>query len=431
MLFGVGLGAHPVGRDEAVSLLLIAHPPVLILRLLSAHEVHPAGYFLMLWAWPHGNLVAARLLSWLAAVAVIPLLHLAAGHFGLRRPWLAGLLAATSPFLGYYAAEARMYSWLALFGAAALLAVAAWPERPGWRWGVGLGLLAAAGIQIHYFAAFTVIGLLLVMVARRELRLAAITAVTAVILFLPGLALLGSQLPVFLRYPGEAWQERLTPTGLLAVAGLLFGGAEYQEWGRRAALLLAVPALYGLSRAPRRLVLLVAGSLLLPLVAGVFTTSLSARYLAAGVPALLLCLALAIDTLPSRLFAAGAAAACAVGLGLIAYADLRVDPVKPPTPQLLRMARAQGALYVVNHRHFAPQAAYYAPGAEAFAFPSPKVDHVGLWAVPPGLPYPPADRRPLLVVDYCGGRLELPAGYRADPPLKYPNELCVTVARGS
>src|ERR1700736_3149784 len=86
-----GINAHPVGRDEAVSLLLVSrHPFGQIVPLLTAHEVQPAGYFLLLWAWPHGNLVEARLLSWVAAVACVPLVTLAAARFGVRRPWVAG-----------------------------------------------------------------------------------------------------------------------------------------------------------------------------------------------------------------------------------------------------------------------------------------------------------------------------------------------------
>ena len=55
IVFGAGLGLHPMGRDEAVSVLLVRHSPGQVLALLAAHEVHPAGYFLMLWAWPHST----------------------------------------------------------------------------------------------------------------------------------------------------------------------------------------------------------------------------------------------------------------------------------------------------------------------------------------------------------------------------------------
>src|ERR1700704_3873480 len=121
LVFLVGIGAHPVGRDEAVSLLLVHHSLDQVVLLLVAHEVHPAGYFLLLWMWPHFDLIQARLLSWVAGVACVPLVTVT--RLGLRRPWLAGVLTACSPFLAYQAEEVRMYAWLALFGAAALLAV--------------------------------------------------------------------------------------------------------------------------------------------------------------------------------------------------------------------------------------------------------------------------------------------------------------------
>jgi len=428
-LFGVGLGLHPIGRDEAVSVLLVRHPVAQILQLLAAHEVHPAGYFLLLWAWPHSTPVEARLLSWLPAVACVPLGWLASHRLGLRRPWLAGLLLATSPFLAYESGEARMYTWLALFGAASLLAAASLPDRPGLRWGVGLGVLLAAGVYIQYFAAFTGLGLVLLLLARRHYRVAAVAVAVAGLLFLPGLALLLQQLPVFLRYPDQSWQERLTTHELYSISGLLFGGAEYDPWGRRASLLLALPALYGVLRAPRRVQLLLACSAGLPLLVGVFSATLSARYLSPAVPALLLSLAVAIDSLPRLAALPAAAAAVLVSLGLAAYADLRYDTLKPPTPELLAAARAAGAEYVVGHRHFAPQAAYYAPGGEAFAFLPPAVDHIGLWALPPGLAYPPAPGRPVLAVDYCDQPPPIPAGYRVTRTWSNPGaDFCAWLA---
>jgi len=123
-VLGAGIGLHPIGRDEAVSILLVRHTPSQVVALLAAHEVHPAGYFLLLWAWPHSTAVEARLLSLLPAVATVPVCLLSGARLGMRRPWLLGLLAAASPFLAYESQEARMYTWLAFFGAVVLLAVA-------------------------------------------------------------------------------------------------------------------------------------------------------------------------------------------------------------------------------------------------------------------------------------------------------------------
>jgi hypothetical protein len=410
-VFLVSINAHPVGRDEAVSLLLAGRSVGQIISLLTAHEVHPAGYFLLLWAWPHGNLVEARLLSWIAAVACVPLVMLAAARLGLRRPWLAGLVVACSPFLAYEAEEVRMYSTLALFGAAALLAVAALPEHPGWRWAVGLGALLAAGMYLHYFAAFTALGVIAVLSTRRQFAFAAQTVAVAALLFLPGLLMMIAQTAVFLSYPSQNWQERLTMHGLNTIIGLLFGGAEYDPYGRRLALLLALPAAYGAIRAPRPVQLLLACGAGLPVLLGLFSATLTARYLAPMAPLLLLCLAIAIESLPRPVVIPAALAAALVSLGLSGYIYFRYDTLKPPTPELLAAAHAAGAEYVVGHRHFAPQAAYYAPGGEAFVFARPPVDHVGLWAMPPGLAYPPSPSRPVLAVDYCEGPAPIPSGY--------------------
>jgi hypothetical protein len=411
-VFLAGITAHPAGRDEAVSLLLVRQPVERFVSLLAGHEVLPAGYFLLLWAWPHDSLLQARLLSWVAAVACIPVVTLAGARLGLRRPWLAGLLVACSPFLAYEAEEARMYSWLALFGAAALLAVAALPERPGRRWAAGLGALLAAGMYLHYFAAFTALGVIAVLLLRRHFSLAVQVVLVASLLFLPGLLLMIGQTAVILRYPTQSWQERLTTHGLNTITGMLFGGAEYDPYGRRIALLLALPAAYGVLRAPRAVQLLLACGAGLPLLIGIFSATLTARYLAAMAPVLLLCLAIALDSLPRPVFLPATLGALLLSLGLVGYLDVRYDTLKPPTPELLAAARAADAEYVIGHRHFAPQAAYYAPGGEAFAFNPPPVDHVGLWAMPAGLAYPPSPPRPVLAVDYCEGPAPIPPGYR-------------------
>lgn len=426
-VFGLGLNAHPVGRDEAVSLLLVRHPLNEVVALLARHEVHPAGYFLLLWAWPHDTLVGARMLSWLPAVVTAPLVGLLAARAGL--PVLtAGLLAAFSPFLAYYSAEARMYSWLSLFGAAVLLLLLHLPESPGRRWGIVLGILLAAGMYIHYYAAFTALGVLVVLATRRRLGVAGWALATAAVLYLPGLLLLAAQLPTFLRYPNEPWQQRLDLPGLYAVSGLLFGGSEYHEPGRRAAIVLALPALLGIARLSRELQLVAGAAIGLPLLLGTVTTSLSARYLAAGVPLLILALAAATAVLPARPRRASLVAMLVVSLGLVTYVDVRYDSLKPRTPDFIAAAHQYNALLVIGHRHFAPQAAYYAPGGEAFAFSPPRVDHVGLWSIPRTLPYPPATRTPILLVDYCWDTDRVLVRYRVAAAVRQEADLCVFLA---
>jgi uncharacterized membrane protein len=76
--------------------------------------------------------------------------------FGAAPGLLAALLAALSPFGVYYSQEARMYIFVALWGALSMLAfIACRSAWPGWAAGLAAGaaLLAEqrAGVYSHYF----------------------------------------------------------------------------------------------------------------------------------------------------------------------------------------------------------------------------------------------------------------------------------------
>ena len=413
-LFAAGLGSHPIGRDEAVAVLEVRRGLGPMLLLVAAHEPHPAGYFAMLWAWPHATPLQSRLLSYLPAVATVPLLVLCGRR--LRLPaGSAAALGATSPFLAYYAAETRMYSWLAAWGAAALLltldvAGRSWPSK---RRLALLGAALGAGLYLHYFATFTIVGLLYLIWRRHGLRPAAQVAASAGTVFLPGLLLLLAQAPLFVTYPTEAWQRRVTPGVLEDDLSLLLGGAEgYGPARFLMALMLFAAALAGHRSAAARVRTLgpvILAGLGLPLLLGVAFTLVAPRYLAAGVPALLLLVVSGLATLPRVAAAAAAAVLALAGAALILDAMNRPDLQKPPVPAMLAQAREAGATVAVQHRHFAPQAAYYEPGGEVWTYPAPRVDHVGLWALPPGATIAPG--RPVLVIDYCDDPPALPAGY--------------------
>src|SRR5439155_562386 len=101
----------------------------------------------------HCRRTRLRLPSELAAIATIPLLYLLARrlyshHIGL----LASALGAASPFWIWHAQEARMYSFLVLFGTTATLGlVYAVEDRRIWVW-VLFTLATGLGIYFHYFA---------------------------------------------------------------------------------------------------------------------------------------------------------------------------------------------------------------------------------------------------------------------------------------
>jgi len=72
-----------------------------------------------------------------------------------RAAWLA-LLLATSPLLIFYSRICRPYSAVAFLGLAALLLVARWRQRRGWRPAAGFGLAGVLAVYFHLFALVTV-----------------------------------------------------------------------------------------------------------------------------------------------------------------------------------------------------------------------------------------------------------------------------------
>lgn len=139
-----------LGVDEGVSILNAA-PPIgdIFARMQATHEVHPPLYFYYLHPWiaglspgafVHGGGEAWFRLGNLPWALLTVGFTMALGHrLGGRRVALgAGLLAATSSYLLFYALEVRMYAMLAAF----VLGMA-WAASARRWWGAAIfGLLA-------------------------------------------------------------------------------------------------------------------------------------------------------------------------------------------------------------------------------------------------------------------------------------------------
>src|SRR5207253_5413155 len=123
------------------------------------------------------------------------------------------VLAATSPFLLLYAAEARAYGLLAALNLGVFCLLARGTQSRG-RVLAGAAL-AAAALYTHYLSLFFLGGLALVLAARRRWRALAALAGTGV-LFLPWL-------PILLEQPLEAtaWLHDTFGTSLLGFASTL------------------------------------------------------------------------------------------------------------------------------------------------------------------------------------------------------------------
>ncbi len=428
-LFSVGLATHPIGRDEAVSVLAARHPLPQLLGLIVNHEPHPAGYYLALTLWPHATLVEARLFSFLPAVLCVPVIFAIARRLSLPA-WPAGILAATSPFLGFYSVEARMYSWLGFMGALALLLTTSMTEseKPPLRFALLAGFVMALAAYVHYFSLFLGLTVVLCLLARR-LRLHALVATgTAAVLYIPGLVMLAEQVPVFRRYPTGTWQAKEDPVHVFQAFSVLLAGAEsYLPAFVVTALLLGVIgfALYrGRSRSPVRLLgFWLLPTMALPLAIGAVVPLDSPRYLAAAFPALVLLLAAAGAGLRPRTAAVLTATLALLGGGLVIDSTHRADNTKPPIPAALALA-GPGRLVVAQHLLLAPEIAFYETSPVAYDFDPPTTDRIGYWALPAGAVYPPIAYRPLLIVNYCGRLQAPPPGYTIERKVKFEMNLC-------
>ncbi len=195
-------GAQSLWNDEGNSVVQ-AGRSLADIALHAARDIHPPGYYWLLHLWVRltgTSELALRMLSALAGILTAALLY-AAGRrlFGRTAGLVAALILALSGFSIWYAQETRMYALLALWGAAALLLLAALAQRPGWQCVTALALVNAAGLWTHYAWPFVMLaqgtvallwlegaGLRSAVTRRRWLSFAGAMAL-ATLLFLPWL----------------------------------------------------------------------------------------------------------------------------------------------------------------------------------------------------------------------------------------------------
>ncbi|HVF14606.1 MAG TPA: hypothetical protein VM942_08405 [Acidimicrobiales bacterium] len=132
--------------------------------------------------------VGLRLLSLVAAVGGLGVFTRAVGRLaGPAVAVVAGLVAATNPFIVQYSAEARGYGLALLATSLAALGLARWLDGEPWAL-LLYGLAGAAAGLAHWFALLVLGGLAVAAVLLRRRRAVAVVAVTAAAA-LPALAL--------------------------------------------------------------------------------------------------------------------------------------------------------------------------------------------------------------------------------------------------
>jgi hypothetical protein len=189
------LGVQSYWYDEAVTVDLVRHGMIGMLRRIPDSESTPPLYYVVAWLWskPFGTgEVGLRSLSALCGTCAIPAACAAAAELTTRRVGLVvAALAAFNPLLIWYSQEARSYALVALLTALSLYAFARLLRRPSrgalYLWGAS----AALALATHYFAVFVVGPEAIWLLARRRRAATgvAVAAVTLVALALLPLAL--------------------------------------------------------------------------------------------------------------------------------------------------------------------------------------------------------------------------------------------------
>jgi 4-amino-4-deoxy-L-arabinose transferase-like glycosyltransferase len=350
-VFSHGLGASSLFIDESASWHAAAGSLGDVFARVRADEVAPSTFYVLLHEWifrfHDSSETWMRLPSMLAGVALVgAVAWLAYLVSGRAAACLAALLAALDPAILNYAQQVRAYAFAMLAVTIAVAAVLT-AERNRERRRVGwfaLGLAAAvAGYSLHYTAALVLLPLTIYVLRSRALsrRLRAAWLAVVSLTILAWLPLLLSQLGAghngWLGSTELHWGADLGQTFGAALAGrapetptrLLIG----------AAIVCAAVAIAVL-RSPGMPTKLVAACAITPPVALLVVTvsgqpAMLNRYVAVGVPFMVVCLATAAVAV-SRVARGSVAAVLVVawlvlaGLGVRAsyetighYADMR------------------------------------------------------------------------------------------------------------
>jgi hypothetical protein len=150
------LTAQSLWADEGNSVRAAERSLDLVLAAARG-DIHPPGYYVLLWGWVRlfgQSETSVRSLSAVIGVALVGLVYLAGTRwFDARAGWLAAFCAAVSPFQVAYSQEVRMYILVAALGTMAAYVCGGWVAAQGShrvRWGVMYVFAAAAGLWTHY-----------------------------------------------------------------------------------------------------------------------------------------------------------------------------------------------------------------------------------------------------------------------------------------
>ncbi len=164
-------------------------------------DVHPIGYYTMVWLWMKvfgESLVSVRTLSILAGLGTVCLVYLIGRElFDDKLARIAMLFAALAPFQIHYSQEIRMYSWMAMWLLLATYAYIRGSKTRAWYWWPVFSVSAALAQYMQNLAAFYLVILAFSPILQKDWRAVKFifaAGIGAIILYLPWLVELPGQL---------------------------------------------------------------------------------------------------------------------------------------------------------------------------------------------------------------------------------------------
>ena len=210
------LDTQSLWRDEVDALNFATAPWSELLGNFSRVGWNGPLYFLLLRGWvalTGSTAFAMRFFSLVWGVLEVPLIYvLGRRHFSRRAAGWAALLVALSPYLIWYAAEVKMYTWTPLLVLLALYALDCACVRPRWGWWAVVVLGISLAVYSHILAALSipVVVLWFLLHPRRHHRAWIGMLATLALLTLPYLPLLAWQWPMVMQDRGVTGFPPLT-----------------------------------------------------------------------------------------------------------------------------------------------------------------------------------------------------------------------------
>jgi mannosyltransferase len=235
--------------DEAFTPVHVLHPSLFAtLSAVVHHENNPPLWYLIAWADARvlgTGEVALRLPSALAGIATVPVAWAIGRELGGRAvAALCAAIVAVDPLFVWYSQEARSYGLFVFTAALSLLCFLRARREPSQANMAWFAISGALALLSHYFAAFLLVGMALVLLGDRRTRRAVLPALAA--LAVVGLALL----PLISAQGGHGtqWIGRWALSERLqAIPQYFLTGYSGKPLGHGVELLVALPLLAGVA----------------------------------------------------------------------------------------------------------------------------------------------------------------------------------------